>query len=98
MYMRIDKSEFTRRFEASSRADSFSREALEAIFCYIEESTDDGGLGIELDIIAVACSFAEYPSLAAALEEYRADDEHALEGEVAGIIRLPGGGVVVCDG
>jgi hypothetical protein len=55
----LDKYSFVEAFKQSSRKDQFSHEALEAIFDYLEEYSEDSGENIELDIIAICCEWAE---------------------------------------
>ena len=55
----LDKYSFVRAFEESSRKDQFSREALEAIFEYLEEYSDSTGENVEFDIVGICCEWAE---------------------------------------
>lgn len=81
----ISENEFIRAFEQAGRKDQFSREALSAIFDYIEEYEDDSGEEIELDVISICCEWTEYDSAREAAEEYgwseptREDDEDGNE-------------------
>ncbi len=55
----LNKHSFIDAFTHSSRKDQFSYEALEAIFDYLEEYSQDSGEDVELDIIAICCEWAE---------------------------------------
>lgn len=55
----LDKHSFIDAFMQSSRKDQFSYEALEAIFDYLEEYSNETGEPVELDIIAICCDWEE---------------------------------------
>ena len=55
----INFYEFIRAFETASRAEQFSREALNAIFDWMENYEDETGEETELDIIAICCDWSE---------------------------------------
>ena len=55
----LDKYSFVRAFKESSRKDQFSREALESIFEYMEEYSNDTGENVEFDIVGICCEWAE---------------------------------------
>lgn len=55
----LTKSSFVNAFKQSSRKDQFSYEALEAIFDYLEEYSNDSGENVELDIVGICCEWAE---------------------------------------
>jgi hypothetical protein len=56
----LDKYSFVRAFEESSRKDQFSSEALEAIFDYLEEYSEQADSNnIEFDIVGICCEWAE---------------------------------------
>jgi len=52
-------SQFADMFKQSSRADQFSYEALEAIYGYLEDYSNDSGENVELDIVAICCEWQE---------------------------------------
>jgi|TARA_R110001632_G_scaffold200109_1_gene322728 hypothetical protein len=72
MVKSINVYEFITEFEAI-RPNQFTREGLEALFEYLAEYDED----IELDVVALCCSFAEYHSL----EEFQSDygDDYIYE-------------------
>jgi hypothetical protein len=55
----INKYSFIDAFMQSSRKDQFSYEALEAIFEYLEDYSNDSGEDVELDIVAICCDWVE---------------------------------------
>lgn len=50
---------FREAFRLAGRKDQFSYEALEAIFDYMEEYSEDTGEDVELDVISICCEWAE---------------------------------------
>lgn len=74
----LTKSDFVQAFKQSSRKDQFSYEALEAIFEYLEDYSNETGVNVELDIVAICCDFAE-SSLSELATSYDIDLE-GLEG------------------
>jgi hypothetical protein len=54
----INKHSFIDAFKQSSRKEQFSYEALEAIFEYLDQLSEDVG-NIELDIVSVCCDWSE---------------------------------------
>jgi hypothetical protein len=59
IYTEVTKSSFIDAFKQSSRKDQFSYEALEAIFEYLEDYSNDTGENVELDIVAICCEWVE---------------------------------------
>lgn len=55
----LTKASFINTFQQSSRKDQFSYEALEAIFDYLEECSNDSGENVEFDIVSICCDWAE---------------------------------------
>lgn len=55
----LSKSSFIDAFKQSSRKDQFSYEALEAIFDYLENYSDDTGGIVEFDMVGICCDWAE---------------------------------------
>ncbi len=51
---------FRNAFVNMGRKDQFSRDALEALFEYYEQLSEDTGEHIELDVIAICCEWCEY--------------------------------------
>jgi len=58
--MKQTVNEYTFRDAFSIRPNSFSYEALGAMFEYFEQLEDDIGEEMELDPIAICCDYAEY--------------------------------------
>ena len=52
------------------RPDQFSREALRALYDYLDQYSDDTREPIELDVIAICCDWAEYDSALEAAGEH----------------------------
>ena len=59
----INEDQFVQAFKDYGRENQFSREALKALFEYIEEYEDSTGEEIELDVIGLCCEFTEYEDL-----------------------------------
>jgi hypothetical protein len=55
----VYQSDFREAFKRAGREKSFSYEALEMIFDYIEEYEQSTGEEIELDVIAIDCEWSE---------------------------------------
>ena len=85
MKITVDQNEFVRRFLAI-RPEQFSREALVALFDFLDEQERDLGEEQELDVIAICCDWTEYPSALEAAEAYgfepkATEDERADKAE-----------------
>jgi len=52
------------------REDQFSYEGKKALFEYLEQLSDDCGIEIELDVIALCCEYSEYSDLEEIQEDY----------------------------
>lgn len=65
----IDKQRFINEFAATNRADNFSIEALEALFDYYDDLSEDTGESFELDVISICCDWSEV-NLEDAINEY----------------------------
>ena len=59
----INEYQFEQAFVKAGRGEQFSREALKALFEYIEELEEDTGEETELDVIALCCEFTEYEDI-----------------------------------
>lgn len=85
MKQTVTEFQFIESFRACGRENQFTREALVALFEYLEEYENSTGEEIELDPIAICCDFAEYPSALEAAKDYGFKDgidskeESALE-------------------
>ena len=76
------------------RPDDFSYDALEALYTYLDDLSDDTGEPIELDVIAICCDWCEYTTLADALKEYGLDCFEDLYDNTM-VIELANGGLVI---
>ena len=85
MHITVDFSMFADAFRRMGREDQFSREALEALFEYIENYEEDTGIRVELDVIGLCCEFTEYTTAVEAASDYgfttelEADDYNSPE-------------------
>lgn len=82
----VSECDFRDAFRAYNRTENFSHEGLGALFAYLDELSDDIGEPVELDVIALCCEWAEYPTALKAAAEYGATfdgdeepEESALE-------------------
>jgi hypothetical protein len=82
IYTEITKSSFIDAFKQSSRKDQFSYEALEAIFEYLEDYSNDTGENVELDIVAICCDWVEMTWREVA-DQYNVDLSDAAEEDKA---------------
>ena len=69
MHINVTSAMFADAFRRMGREDQFSREALEALFNYLEEYEQDTGEDLELDVIALCCDFTEYESAVKAVAD-----------------------------
>lgn len=96
----VTKSAFIDAF-ARLRPDNFTKDALSALYDYFEEIDP----GMYLDVIAICCDYAEYPSVIEAAKEMgweRTSDEEDVEESAAEwltdraeLVRVDGGSVIV---
>ena len=94
MYSIINKYDFTRAFDIMGRSDQFSFHGLQALFEWLEEVYDDDN-GVELDVIALCCDFAEYDSIKdynQQLDEEFNNIDELLENCI--VIPIEGGGCI----
>ena len=80
MYITVDFSMLSDAFRRMGREDQFSREALEALFEYIENYEEDTGIRVELDVIGLCSEFTEYENAIMAAEDYGFTSELEAEG------------------
>ena len=69
MFIKITENMFIDAFHNKGRGNQFSHGALCALFNYMEETEDNCGQEVGLDVIALCCEFTEY----ADLHEYNQD-------------------------
>ena len=70
MHITVNSSMFADAFRRMGREDQFSREALEALFEYIENYEEDTGSRVELDVVGLCCEFTEYENAITAAADY----------------------------
>ena len=70
MHITVNSSMFADAFRRMGREDQFSREALEALFEYIENYEEDTGIRVELDVLGLCCEFTEYTTAVKAASDY----------------------------
>lgn len=64
-------SQFRDQFHRMGRGNSFTYEGYEALFSFLEETSQDSDL--ELDVIAICCDFSEY-STEELMKEFNPDN------------------------
>ena len=69
MHITVDFSMFADAFRRMGRENQFSREALEALFNYLEEYEQDTGEDLELDVVGLCCEFTEYTTAVEAVAD-----------------------------
>lgn len=70
MHINVTSAMFADAFRRMGREDQFSREALEALFNYLEEYEEETGFRVELDVIGLCCEFTEYSNAIEAAADY----------------------------
>lgn len=75
----LTEDQFVTSFDNAGRGSQFSDSARVALYEYLLDVATDQGKPYELDVIALCCAFAEYPSAAEAAREYGLDDESELD-------------------
>lgn len=71
----IYQSQFIDEFRAYGREDNFSILALETLYEYIDNYSDEIGEPVELDVIAICSEYSEYSTLEEFQEDYGTDYE-----------------------
>jgi len=82
MFTKINQSQFIDAFRAMGRKDQFSYGALCALFQYMEDTEDNCGEEVELDVVALCCEFTEYSDLAEFNDAYNngdTDNNYSIE-------------------
>ena len=70
MHITVTSAMFADAFRRMGRENQFSREALEALFEYLENYEEDTGDRVELDVVALCCEFTEYTTAVEAASDY----------------------------
>lgn len=102
MHKRIYLSDFMEAFDDHGCDDQFPPAALEALFEFFEELEDETGELIELDVIAICCSFTEYDSPQDCAEDMFLDVEGMGDADIISLLQehtivipLKSGGLVI---
>ena len=98
----VTRGLFGDAFRRAGRIGRWTEDGLDALYDYLIEGEMDSGDEIELDVIAICCEFAEYPSAAEAAEDLGIEtaslDEYeiwnALERECDVVILFDGGVII----
>jgi len=90
----VTSHDFHNAFNAM-RPDQFSYDALEALFNFFEELSEDTGAPYELDVIGICCEFTEYADIAEVMQDYW--DIESLEDlhDHTMVIELPNEGLLI---
>lgn len=99
----VNNSDFHTAFNRMDRTSNFSYAARNVLFEYLDELSEDCGVPMELDVIAICCEYYELDS-AELLEQYGhfADSEDedavvtALEDHTT-VLPVPGGSYVIAQ-
>ena len=76
----ISFHEFQNEFQ-DCRPDNFSYDGLKALFDYLEDFSEDCGIEIELDVVAICCEFSEYESAMEAAKNYNFEPDEDDDNE-----------------
>jgi hypothetical protein len=90
----VSTYDFHNAFNAMS-PDDFSYDALEALYTYLDDLSDDIGEPIELDVIAICCDFAEYSSLEELQGDYCYIESLGELQDNTTVLELANGGLVI---
>jgi hypothetical protein len=77
----LNDSYFIDRFKECGRGDNFSYEALEALYNYLDDLSEDMGEDIKLDVIALCCEWQE-DSATSIANDYSIDIEDLNEDDI----------------
>ena len=92
MIQTINQSMFIDAFKAMGRETQFSYGALVALFQYMEDTEDNCGEQVELDVVALCCEFTEYSDLEEFNEAYNngdTDNNYTIEDIESCTILIP---------
>jgi len=88
--------EFKQAFN-SIRPENFSNEALEAMYEYFDDLSEDIGQPFELDVIAICCEFTEYENIKEVIGNYDSIEDLEDLRDHTSVIELSDGGLVIQD-
>lgn len=84
--MTVDNNTFIEQFKAYNRLGNFSYKALNILFEYLEELTDDTGENFEMDVIGLCCDYTEDDYLNI-ISNYSIDTGDAEEDELFEVVK-----------
>jgi hypothetical protein len=102
----VTEGEFVDEFDVYNRPNNFSIEGRRALYQYLIEIEAGTGDEMDLDVIAICCTYSEYDSVLEAVENYsysgEKDPQHALEWlqertEVVEVDDVPNGKIIIAD-
>ena len=98
MKQTITVSMFRDAFVRLDRKNQFSYDGLTALFTHLEELEIDTGQEIELDVIALCCTFFEYENIDEIKKDYPDVEAVAdLEAAASMVIEFDGGIIIQPD-
>ena len=90
----LTSNDFHDAFNAM-RPEQFSYDALEGLFNFFEELSEDTGTPYELDVIGLCCDWCEYDDITDVMQDYpdieSLDDLHTS----TSVIELPNEGLLI---
>ena len=76
------------------RPDQFSYDALEAMFTFLDDLSDDLGEPMELDVISLCCDWMEFSTVTEAIKAYNMESLEELQDNTM-VLELDNGGIVL---
>ena len=105
----ITQNQFVNAFRECGREDQFSYDALNELFGYYYDLSEDSGEEFDLDVIAICCEWSEYDNALEAGQAYEPEGWKAMTEDDANesalnwlrdrtqVIELSSGGVIITD-
>ena len=109
MITQVTQGQFHDAFRTMDRQDQFSYQALNELFGYYYDLSEDSGEEFYLDVIAICCEWSEYESALEAGQAYEPEGWQAMTEDDANesalnwlrdrtqVIELSTGGVIITD-
>jgi len=97
MIQTINEYEFKDAFHKMDRGNQFSYECLDALYCYLEQLEDDTGEQIELDVIALCCTYSQYDNILEASSEYEGFNTVEDFEERTTVIKIPNSNKLIIE-
>jgi len=89
MIQKISQFDFVDAFQMNdTRKNTFSYDALIALFEFYEDYEQETGETVELDIIRTCCEFTEYSSAWEAMQEYQSHDMPTIDAEGLDLVEV----------